>query len=297
MDPWSLAGLAGADSGKLGWTFNFTNHTIYLLVIWALGMSMITLAALIYVPKKWLSIFGLIMVFGHNLLDGINPESFGSLSFLWKILHVQSTFYLGHIEFLAYYPVIPWIGVMALGYVFASYYRLEVKIRQPKILLLGAVTTLLFLVIRGSNIYGDMSPWSVQSTIGMTIVSFFNVTKYPPSLSYLLMTLGPSIMLLAVFERIKGKVSDFLIVFGRVPMFFYIVHLYLIHTLSVLLGWYQGYSLAEMANDFEVFPPNFGIGLVGTYVYWILLIVLSYFLCKSYIKFKKGRKHPFFSYI
>jgi len=282
---------------KLGWTFNFTNHTIYLLVIWALGMSMITLAALIYVPKKWLSIFGLIMVFGHNLLDGINPESFGSLSFLWKILHVQSTFYLGHIEFLAYYPVIPWIGVMALGYVFASYYRLEVKIRQPKILLLGAVTTLLFLVIRGSNIYGDMSPWSVQSTIGMTIVSFFNVTKYPPSLSYLLMTLGPSIMLLAVFERIKGKVSNFLIVFGRVPMFFYIVHLYLIHTLSVLLGWYQGYSLAEMANDFEVFPPNFGIGLVGTYVYWILLIVLSYFLCKSYIKFKKGRKHPFFSYI
>ena len=282
---------------KLGWTFNFTNHTIYLLVIWALGMSMITLAVLIYVPKKWLLIFGLIMVFGHNLLDGINPKSFGSLSFLWKILHVQSTFYLGHLEFLAYYPVIPWIGVMALGYVFASYYRLEAKIRQPKILLLGAVTTLLFLVIRGSNSYGDMSPWSVQSTMGMTIVTFFNVTKYPPSLSYLLMTLGPSIMLLAVFERIKGTISDFLIVFGRVPMFFYIVHLYLIHTLSVLLGWYQGFSLGEMANDFEVFPPNFGIGLVGTYVYWIVLIVLSYFLCTSYITFKKGRKHPFYAYI
>ena len=150
----------------------------------------ITLAGLIYVPKKWLLIFGLIMVFGHNLLDGIDPESFGSWSFLWKMLHVESTYYVGEIQVFALYPVIPWIGVMTLGYVFADFYRLEAIKRQNKIILLGLVVTALFFVIRGINVYGDMSRWTVQSTIGMTIVSFFNVTKYPPSLSYLLMTLG-----------------------------------------------------------------------------------------------------------
>lgn len=282
---------------KLGWTFNFTNHTIYLLVIWALGMSMITLAALIYIPKKWLLIFGLIMVFGHNLLDGVNPESFGSLSFLWKILHVQSSFFLGSFEFLGYYPVIPWIGVMALGYVFADFYRMESKARQQKMMLLGIVVTLLFFIIRGVNIYGDMNPWSVQSTAGMTMVSFFNVTKYPPSLSYLLMTLGPSIILLAVFERIHGKLSDFLIVFGRVPMFFYIVHIYFIHAMAVILGLFQGYSFFDMSKDFEKLPSEYGFGLPVTYILWILLTVVLYYLCRSYIKFKKGKTHPFFSYI
>lgn len=282
---------------KLGWTFNFTDKTIYVLVIWALGICMVSLAALIYLPKKWLLAIGLIMVFGHNLLDGIEPASFGNFAPLWMLMHVKGEFMIGSFSTFIYYPYIPWVGVMALGYVFADFYKLEAGRRQKRIFALGLMVSVLFFVIRGLNIYGDMLPWSQQSTLGMTIVSFFNVTKYPPSLSYLLMTLGPSIMLLAVFELIKGKVSDFLIVFGRVPMFFYIIHLYLIHILCVLLGWYQGYSFSEMANDFESFPPNFGIGLVGTYVYWVVLIALSYFLCKSYIKFKKGRKHPFYSYI
>jgi uncharacterized membrane protein len=204
---------------------------------------------------------------------------------------------LGPLEFLAYYPVIPWIGVMTLGYVFADFYRIEAKTRQQKMLILGGVATSLFLVIRGSNIYGDMSPWAVQSTTMMTIVSFFNVTKYPPSLSYLLMTLGPSILLLAVFERIQGKFSNFLIVFGRVPMFFYIVHLYLIHAVAMIIGLFQGYAVSDMMYDFEKLPSGYGVGLVGTYIWWILLIVLSYFLCRSYIRFKKGKTHPFYSYI
>lgn len=282
---------------KLGWTFNFTNHTIYLLVIWALGMSMITLAPLIYVPKKWLLIFGLVMVFGHNLLDGIKPELFGSLDFVWIILHVQSTFHLGGLEFLAYYPVIPWIGVMALGYVFADFYRKDAKIRQRKIFILGVIISLLFFVIRGINIYGDMSPWSEQTTFGMTVVSFFNVTKYPPSLSYLLMTIGPSIMLLAVFERVRGPIADFMIVFGRVPMFFYIVHLYVIHCIALVLGLLQGYSVFDMLKDFDELPADYGVGLVSTYILWVLLIIVSFYMCRSYIKFKKGKTHPFYSYI
>jgi uncharacterized membrane protein len=282
---------------KLGWTFNFTETTIYLLVIWALGMSMITLAALIYVPKKLLLIFGLLMVFGHNLLDNFNPESLGAWSFVWKMLHVQSQFNIGSMQVLAYYPVIPWIGVMTLGYVFADFYRLEATSRQQKMTLLGIGITLLFFIVRGLNIYGDMNPWSLQSTPGMSVVSFFNVTKYPPSLSYLLMTLGPSIILLSVFERVHGKISDFLVVFGRVPMFFYIVHLYLIHTIAVILGVFQGYSIMDMMTDFEQYPGGYGFGLLVTYVLWILLIIFTYYLCKSYIVFKKGKTHPFFSYI
>ena len=282
---------------KLGWTFNFTDKTIIMQVIWALGMSMLSLAVLIYIPKKWLLIFGLIMVFGHNLLDNVNPESFGAWSFLWKMLHVESTFYIGSYQVFALYPVIPWIGVMTLGYVFADFYTIEAKKRQQKMLFLGMIVTLLFFVIRGINLYGDMSPWSVQSTIGMTIVSFFHVTKYPPSLSYLLMTLGPSIVLLVVFERIHGKAADFLIVFGRVPMFFYIVHLYLIHAVAVIPGMYQGYSIFDMLQDWEQFPGGYGFGLVMSYLLGILLIIVTYYLCKSYITFKHGKKHPFYSYI
>ncbi|MCK5277949.1 MAG: DUF1624 domain-containing protein [Cyclobacteriaceae bacterium] len=282
---------------KFGWTFNFTDKTIFLIVIWALGMCMISLAVLIYVPKKWLLIFGLIMVFGHNLLDNILPEAFGILSPLWKMFHVDSVFPLGSFTVLAKYPMIPWIGVMALGYVFADFYRLEAPLRQRKIFVLGLIISLLFFVIRGFNIYGDPHPWTVQSMPGMTAVSFFNVNKYPPSLSYLLMTLGPSIMLLAVFERIKGWLSSFLVVFGRVPMFFYVVHIYAIHLICVILGLYQGFTINQMANDFESLPSEYGFGLGVTYVLWIFLIVALYFLCKSYIKFKKGKKHPFYSYI
>jgi len=249
------------------------------------------------VPKKWLLIGGLVMVIGHNLLDGVDPDSLGIWSFLWKVLHVQSSHSLGSLQIYIFYPVIPWIAVMALGYVFADFYRMEASKRQQKMLLIGVVMTVLFFVIRGINVYGDMNPWSVQSTTGMTIVSFLNVTKYPPSLLYLLLTLGPSIILLSLFERIHGKLSDFLIVFGRVPMFFYIIHLYLIHSVAVVLGVIQGYSVWDMMHDFEELPEGYGMGLVASYIFWIALIVVSYYLCRWYVGFKKGKTHPFYSYI
>ena len=237
------------------------------------------------------------MVFGHNLLDGINPEAFGSLSFIWKILHVDATFQLGSYTVYTAYSMIPWIAVMVLGYVFADVYRYEPSTRQWRIFVMGLVINLLFFVIRGINMYGDNQPWEVQSTLAMTVVSFFNVNKYPPSLSYLLMTLGPSIILLSVFERVTGWLSRMLIVFGRVPMFFYVIHLYFIHIICVGLGLYQGFSIRQMANDFMNLPQDYGFDLSVTYFWWIILIIVTYFLCKAYIKFKKGKKHPFYSYI
>jgi len=282
---------------KLGWTFNFTDKTIIMQVIWALGMSMLSLAVLIYVPKRWLLIFGLIMVFGHNLLDNINPDTFGVLSPFWKMFHVDSTFPLGSFTVIAKYPMIPWIGVMALGYVFADFYRMKANFRQKHMFLFGLVCTVLFIGIRRINIYGDPHPWSSQPTIGMTVVSFLNTNKYPPSLSFLLMTLGPSIMLLAVFERVHGWVVKFLVVFGRVPMFFYVVHIYSIHIIAILLGVYQGFKVTDMMNLFRNLPQDYGFGLPVTYALWIFLIVTHYYLCKEYIKFKRTKTHPFFSYI
>jgi uncharacterized membrane protein len=282
---------------KLGWTFNFTDKTIIMQVIWALGMAMISLAILIYVSKKWLLILGLVMVFGHNLLDGVSADTFGALSPLWKMLHVDGTFPLGSYTVIAKYPMVPWIGVMALGYVFADFYRLEARDRQRKIFLLGLGCTVLFILVRGLNTYGDPKPWEAQSTFGMSLVSFLNTNKYPPSLSYLLMTLGPSIMLLAVFEKVHGWFSQFLIVFGRVPMFFYIVHIYSIHLIAILLGVYQGFSPGDMCNLFRNLPQDYGFGLPVTYALWVFLIITHYYLCRDYIKFKKGKKHPFYSYI
>lgn len=282
---------------KLGWTFNFTDKTIIMQVIWALGMAMISLAALIYVPKKWLLAMGLIMVFGHNLLDGITPESFGELAPLWKMFHVDSTFPLGSYTVIAKYQMVPWIGVMALGYVFADFYRLDAESRQRKILLTGLICTALFIIIRGINVYGDPQPWIGQSTFGMTVASFLNTNKYPPSLSFILMTLGPSIILLAVFERIQGWIVQFLIVFGRVPMFFYVVHIYVIHLIAVFLGLAQGFTISEMANLFRNLPQDYGFGLPITYLFWIFIIITHYYLSREYIQFKKGKKHPFYSYI
>ena len=282
---------------KLGWTFNFTDDRIILQVIWALGMAMISLAIMIYVPKKWLLILGLVMVFGHNLFDGVPSDYFGVLSPLWKMLHVDGTFPLGSYTVIAKYPMIPWIGVMALGYVFADFYRLEAKARQRKIFILGFICTVTFFLVRGINAYGDPKPWEAQSTFGMSLISFLNANKYPPSLSFLLMTLGPSIMLLAVFEKFGGWLSKFLIVFGRVPMFFYVVHIYVIHLLAVILGIYQGFTIIDMSSLFRNLPQEYGFSLPVTYALWAVLIITHYYLCKSYIEYKRGKKHPFFSYI
>jgi len=258
---------------------------------------MVLLATLIHLPKKVLLIGGLIMVFGHNLLDGIQPESFGSLSALWKVLHVESMIPLENFTIYVVYPVVPWIGVMTLGYLFADFYKLDSKVRQKRMLWLGVLLTALFIIIRGINSYGDMHPWSQQPTFGLTIASFLNTTKYPPSLVYLLMTIGPSIILLVVFEKISGPVSKFLIVFGRVPMFYYVLHLYLIHTISVILGLYQGFTFDEMTVLFLNLPPEFGFGLPITYLLWILVVAILFPLCLWYMNLKKRKKHPIFSYI
>jgi uncharacterized membrane protein len=233
----------------IGFAWTFVPSFGFGGVIWALGWYMVVNAAILRLPMRWIVAVGAAMVAGHNLLDHIQPQTFGKLGWLWLILHQPGFIPLPQPSFIhlppgvffgffVLYPLVPWIGVMALGYAFGSVLRRPPEERQRWTLRAGVALTLLFLLLRGFNAYGNPSQgfigsgaWSGQSTLGMTLVSFFNTTKYPPSLQFLLMTLGPSLVALSCFDRLAvkdrlGALGRSLVVFGRVPLFYYILHLF-----------------------------------------------------------------------
>ena len=285
----------------LGWQFNFDYHWMFGLVIWALGWSMVALAGLIFLPPRALAIFSLAMIFGHNLLDKIRPESLGVLSGPWKILHVPGSLEpLPGVHFDILYPLIPWIGVMAAGYVFGQLLLREPPERQKLLLRLGAALTLLFVVLRAVNVYGDASPWAVQKNWWFTVFSFLNCTKYPPSLLYLLMTLGPALMALAWLDKTSGKWRQPFLIIGRVPMFYYLLHLPLIHLMAVIFSWirygHPDKSLFENPPSPSV-PGDFGYGLPVVYLVWIGMVVLLYPACRWFADLKKRRQEAWLSYL
>lgn len=283
---------------RWGLTFNFSYDFLFVLVIWAIGVSMICLAALVYLPRKWIAGIGILMIVGHNALDGIAPEAFGSLSWLWRFLHIQSFIPVtSTINLLIAYPLIPWIGVMAAGYAFGSIYLLEPERRRKILLQLGIGLTLAFILVRGINVYGDLRPWSEQKTPFYTFLSFLNVTKNPPSLSFLLMTLGPAITLLGVLEKSTGPLGKIFIVYGKVPMFYFIGHFYLLHVLSVLAGVGQGFPAIQFFQFCGFFPQQYGFDLWGVYLVWIIVLLLMYPACKWYGNLKSRSKNPLLSYL
>lgn len=279
---------------KFAWTFDYNYHYgLAALVIWALGWSMIVLAGLIFLPTWSIALFGVVMIATHNLFDGVSGESFGSLSGLWMILHKRSGFEIAPgIEFGVGYPLIPWIGVMAVGYSFGKLLLLESEKRRKLLLALGIGLTLAFIVIRAVNVYGDPSPWAVQDNGLFTFFSFINTTKYPPSLLYLLITLGPGIIALAFFDRLRepGIFARPFLVFGRVPLFYYILHLYLIHALAVVLAWVR-YGFASPA------PQGYGYGLPVVYLVWLAILVMLYPVCRWFAGVKKRRRDAWLSYL
>jgi uncharacterized membrane protein len=216
---------------KFGWSFEFEPYRLSLGVIFAIGASMVALAALIWLPRWALAGVSLIMIAGHNLVDGVRPDDeFGEAAWAWHLLHEPGLVPLGHdASLFVLYPLIPWIGVMGAGYLLGPVMQLEPTARQRLLFTLGAAVTLGFVVLRSSNVYGDPASWPPQETWLSTLLSFLNCEKYPPSLVYLMMTLGPALMLLASFEQASGAFARLLATFGQVPFFFYIVHLYLIH--------------------------------------------------------------------
>lgn len=277
---------------NFGWSFNIMLPFIGLQVIWALGISMIALAALIQLPKKIILIIAIIIVAGHNLLDGIHFNGF-----VWAALHEVKLFPINATHLIRVsYPVLPWIGVMALGYCFGSLYTSNINAARRKkwLLVTGAFAIFVFILLRLINVYGDLHPWTEQKSIAFTVLSFLNTAKYPPSLLYILMTIGPALIFLAFAETISGKLAKAIIHIGRVPMFYYILHIYLIHLMAMLAAQLSGYSWSDMILQRRVWVDpqlkGYGFSLGVTYLVWIGIVLLLYPLCKWYDKYKTAHK-------
>lgn len=276
------------------WYFDPQFGTINLNVIASLGISMIVLAGLIYLPRKILLIFSLALIFGHNLLDGIRFDD----SIAWALLHYQNVFNLSDsFTLLVAYPIIPWIAVMSLGYCLGDFYEKSVDgtKRRQTFNLIGFIAIGVFVLLRWSNVYGDPKPFEQFGTFSQSLVSFLNPSKYPPSLVYLLMTLGGTFLLLANSEKWKGKAIDFICTFGRVPFFFYIIHIYLIHLIAIGLASLSGFiwkkNMILAAFGIAENPlPGYGFALWVVYFVWIAVIFLLYPICKKFDNYKMANK-------
>ena len=265
---------------KFGWRFEVDLYRLSAGVIFVIGASMVALAALIWLPRWAIAGVSLIMIAGHNLFDGVRAEELGGASWAWHLLHEPGLVPLGHgVNLYVLYPLIPWIGVMAAGYLRGPAMQLEERTRQRVLFGLGAAVTLGFIVLRATNLYGDPAPWTPQQTLLSTVLSFLNCEKYPPSLLYLMMTLGPALMLLASFEHARGAFARLLATFGQVPFFYYIVHLYLIHALAVATTFAMTGVLTR--------TPTIGLGLPGIYFVWLLVLVLLYPICRWFAELKE----------
>jgi uncharacterized membrane protein len=289
---------------NISWFFNFKFTFLALTVIWALGMGMIVLAIAIQLPFKVILVIGIVFVAGHNLLDSVHVDGDNAFSFIWKVFHEAALVKFPYFTVFVGYPLIPWAGIMLLGYCFGSLYipSVDPVFRRKRLYLLGFSSVIAFFIVRAINIYGDPVPWSVQSNSLDTFLSFINVTKYPPSLSYALITLGPAMLFLAVSEKYSGKLVDTVTALGRVPMFYYIIHIYVIHLAALVTAAATGFALSDMVFDTWVTDsPNlkgYGFSLGIVYVIWIALLLSLIPLCLAYDKYKrKHRDKTWLSYL
>ena len=307
---------------RIGVSFSFDYRIFGMFqVIWVIGVSMIVLAALIHLPLSLVTAFSGLMVAFHNLLDGFRVESWrdekspipGLATKVWILLHQPFEAFpilpvLSPVIFVIY-PLIPWVGVMALGYAFGVLYQKDAAYRKRVLKIIGTTAIVLFIVLRAFDFYGDPQEWSQQKNVVYTVLSFLNTTKYPPSLLFLLMTLGPAILALAYFERkttpprnsFAGRVREFFITFGRVPLFFYLLQWFTAHAISVVLHWAFGKPLKWLFQSpvdwFSALPQGVGFNLAVVYLSWIIGVLLLYPLCKWFAGVKKRRRDWWLSYL
>ncbi len=286
---------------NFAWYFDVSFRNDAFAVIGALGISMMCLSLIIHLPRTLILIFSCIMIFGHNLLDGVHyPDNF-----LWSFLHEPGFFrYTDENNFIIVYPVVPWIGVMSLGYFYGNIFDKNYNAgrRRKELLITGISSVLLFFLFRWMNHYGDPVAWTDYNSFSQTIISFLNPSKYPPSMLYLLMTLGGTFIFLSLTENSKGKVVDFFSTFGRVPFFYYIIHLYAIHILALIVAQLSGYGwqamlLSEWLSEVPALD-GFGYSLPVVYLVWAGLIIMLYPFCKWFDKYKiQHREKWWLSYL
>ncbi|MDX1460710.1 MAG: heparan-alpha-glucosaminide N-acetyltransferase domain-containing protein [Xanthomonadales bacterium] len=286
---------------NLSWKFNFAPW-FFIQVIWAIGVSMLVLALLIYLPRVAIMAFGLVLIAGHNLLDGIDAAQFGDFAWLWGILHQQMWVPFneqGAGVWIAY-PLIPWIGVIAVGYASANWFLREPEEFASRCIKAGMVISAAFLVLRGINLYGDPAPWAAQPRgLLFSVLAFIDTEKYPPSLLYLMMTLGPSLVLLGLFQRGRALPGRPLVLFGRVPFFFYVLHLPLIHASSIAYFWLTGVGLHQgwQLGPPNGWPPAYEPSLLRCYIAWTAITVVMYFLCRWFAGVKQRHDHWVLKYL
>jgi len=301
------AWLLVLDFTILGYAWTYMFPFPHAGVIWSLAWSMIFMALIVRLPLPAIAVLGIGVIATHNLLDRVNPAALGSVSWIWFILHRPGEFWIQplHTSFLVAFPLIPWIGVMAAGYAFGAV--LLRPDRRKVIFAIGAALTIAFFVLRGFRLYGNgiaslqpvypnsAGPWNPQPTFVLTVVSFFNTLKFPPSLQFLLMTLGPSLMVLAWFDKIRAKTgwARILLVFGRVPLFYYVLHIYLIHIMAVWIALILHQPAAWLLYGgffFHPVPPGYGHGLVFIYAMWGITVALLYLPCRWFMNVKQQHK-------
>ena len=274
-------------------TFNPSYHFYNLQVIWATGICMIVLSVMIYMNIRLMFLTSVLVIFAHNLLDSVHVTGNNALSFLWAIVHEPGYFSFGNFTFHVHYPMLPWIGIMALGYCFGSLYAAgyDQKKRKKILVWTGISSIILFIILRSGNFYGDASHWSVQKNPLFSLLSFLNVTKYPPSLLYVLMTLGPSFIFLALAEGRVTSLKEKIIVFGRVPMFYYLAHILLIHVFAMIGAVILGYKWSDMILTTMINRApalkGYGFNLIIVYMVWVALILMLYPLCKWFDRYKR----------
>jgi len=288
----------------LALTFNPLYNFIIFQVIWAIGISMVILAALVYLPFRVLLIIGLCIFFTHNLLDYPEAARKEQLNLFWGFVHGRNAmvvFNPTHFLFVAY-SFLPWTGLMILGYCCGKLFTVQTQtgFRRKKLLQMGFGLLALFIVLRLVNVYGDPFPWTPQRNGVISLLSFMNVNKYPPSLAYCSMTIGPALLVLALIENSRNKWTAFFNIYGRVPMFYYILHFYLIHFIFVACFFASGYGLKDAFNPqvpFGFRPPQFGYSLGIVYLIWISVVLALYPLCKKYNQYKSSHTQWWLSYL
>ncbi|WP_448702668.1 DUF1624 domain-containing protein [Mucilaginibacter sp. AW1-3] len=286
-------------------TFNPHYPFFNLQVIWATGICMVVLSVMIYLDQRLILALSLLLIAGHNLLDAVHVPGTGVPSFAWSVLHEPGDFRFGEFLFSVKYPVLPWIGVMALGYCLGSLYApvYDAERRKNMLLFLGVIAIILFMLLRLSNVYGDAAHWAMQKTLPLGLLSFLNVTKYPPSFLYILITLGPALIFLSVAEKPLNLITARIAIFGRVPLFYYLLHFFLIHLMAIVGAGFLGYAWQDMILSVRINASaalkGYGFTLATVYLVWAILLIILYPLCKWFDSYKRANlaKHRWLSYL
>jgi uncharacterized membrane protein len=283
---------------------SFTENPVILIILWAIGISMIGLAALIYLPMRVIAVVSIAIIALHNLLDHVSAERFGRAAWIWDILHEQNAFAVHGINVVTAYPVLPWIGVVAAGYCLGTVFEWDPHRRRSFLVRMGLALVAAFVVVRAVNIYGDPLSWTHQTSPVFTVLSFLNVRKYPPSLDFLLMTLGPAMVVLAWLEKFHFHFTNPLIVFGRVPFFYYGAHLLLAHLIEIGMNFvrYGAKSFLviappSMGSSSELFPVDYGFPLWTVYAVWVVVLLLLYPACLWFARLKQRRHDWWLTYL